>query len=399
MRLLSISFNHLKMFKDGKFSIDFFASDRVPSDDQTVYCITPPLYTNKVLALAGINASGKTSALELLRLAINILNGFPLTMPIARQVAGYFYDDPTFTAVFWDEGIWVLTSKLHRADAVFGDEPDSISFMFQREELYWYGGSSITKKTLGNTKDLLSQCSLALVRETSNTFADGQFISPTISIIATRFAESMTCFFAGSTSLDSLFGMPKGSDHILHVLDSNIEYLHKRSDDSGFDLKFKTEKRPMLIGADELRRVLSSGTLRGLNIVGRLLPVLGSGGYLLVDEIENHLNKQLVNVIVDLFSSGETNPKGATLVFTTHYPEVLDQVHRKDDVYFLVRDESHTTKILKYSDEVKRIENKKSEVFISNHIKGTAPKYADIKALRNLVRDVVNEVNDESAPY
>ena len=119
------------------------------------------------------------------------------------------------------------------------------------------------------------------------------------------------------------------------------------------------------------------------------MKTLESGGVLLVDELENHLNRQLVNVVVDLFASRETNPQGAVLVFTTHYPQLLDHIHRKDDVYFLAHGEAGLTKIVKYGDKVERIENKKSEVFASNYIKGTAPRYVDVRTLRHLVSESV----------
>ena len=115
----------------------------------------------------------------------------------------------------------------------------------------------------------------------------------------------------------------------------------------------------------------------------------------IVDEIENHLNKQLVNVLIDLFQTSDTNPYGATLVFTTHYPEILDRIHRKDNVYFLSRDsQSHRVRAVKYSTKVKRIENKKSEVFLSNYVGGTAPRYSDVQALRDLVRKAVSHAGE-----
>ena len=118
---------------------------------------------------------------------------------------------------------------------------------------------------------------------------------------------------------------------------------------------------------------------------------LRSGGYLLVFEVENHLNRQLVNVVLDLFAAHGANPNGATLVFTTHYPQLLDHVHRKDNVFFLAQRNSGA-RVVKYADRVKRIENKKSEVFASNFVKGTAPRYADVRALKELVAE---EVSDE----
>lgn len=80
---------------------------------------------------------------------------------------------------------------------------------------------------------------------------------------------------------------------------------------------------------------------------------------------------------------------GATLVFTTHYPQLLDHIHRKDNVYFLASTYGNGSKIIKYCTQVKRIENKKSEVFVSNFVKGTAPRYIDVKSLKSLVASEV----------
>lgn len=50
----------------------------------------------------------------------------------------------------------------------------------------------------------------------------------------------------------------------------------------------------------ELEKYLSSGTIKGINILFNAMVVLQSGGYLLVDEIENHLNKSIVINLINL---------------------------------------------------------------------------------------------------
>ena len=182
---------------------------------------------------------------------------------------------------------------------------------------------------------------------------------------------------------------------ILRAFDPEIEYLNTLEDGNLFELKFSRDKTPSTLSRVELERALSSGTLRGLSIVQSAVFALAFGGYFLLDEIENHLNKQLVNVIIDLFVHEDTNPHGAVLVFTTHYPEILDSVHRKDCVYFLTHEADGRTGIVKYSDRIKRIENKKSEVFLSNYIKGTAPRFTDVVALKAFAKSVIEGARHE----
>ena len=59
-------------------------------------------------------------------------------------------------------------------------------------------------------------------------------------------------------------------------------------------------------------------------------------------------------------------------------------------MYVLARDSSFLTQTIKYSERIKRIENKKSEVLINNVIKGSMPKYPDVQAMREFVCEHVN---------
>ena len=90
-------------------------------------------------------------------------------------------------------------------------------------------------------------------------------------------------------------------------------------------------------------------------------------------------------MILDIFKSPRMNPKGACLIFTTHYVEILDLVDRKDDIYITrrSRDEQKLLEIINYQDVVKRNDVKKSEVFLSNYIGGTAPSYENMIALED----------------
>lgn len=136
--------------------------------------------------------------------------------------------------------------------------------------------------------------------------------------------------------------------------------------------------------------LLSRGTVYGAEMVNQAVEILSVGGFLLVDEIEEAINRSLVATVIGLFASPVTNPRGAQLVFTTHYPELLDTLHRKDNVYLLVRGEDGRAEAVKYSERIRRIENKKSEVVLSDMIKGSMPRYPDVQALRDYVRERVN---------
>ena len=63
--------------------------------------------------------------------------------------------------------------------------------------------------------------------------------------------------------------------------------------------------------------------------------VLKDGGYLIVDEIENHFNKEIVSTLIRFFMDGKINKNGGMLIFSTHYPELLDEYDRNDSILLL----------------------------------------------------------------
>lgn len=129
--------------------------------------------------------------------------------------------------------------------------------------------------------------------------------------------------------------------------------------------------------------------LRGGALVGRALETLRAGGYLIVDELENSINKQLVFAIMDLFASPVTNPHGATLLFSTHYPELLDHFTRKDSIWFAVRDGKGFA-LRNLGAYLGRTDLKKSVSFFANRVPGTAPSYAAVRALQDYAERYVH---------
>ncbi|SFG82359.1 AAA family ATPase [Oribacterium sp. WCC10] len=84
----------------------------------------------------------------------------------------------------------------------------------------------------------------------------------------------------------------------------------------------------MLNNPVELNNYLSSGTVKGMVIFTLAQEVLKNGGYIVVDEIENHFNKEIVTTLMRFFMDMKVNKHGGTLIFSTHYPELLDEYDR-----------------------------------------------------------------------
>ncbi|MCL2526241.1 MAG: ATP-binding protein [Coriobacteriia bacterium] len=392
MKLLKACFDGVKLFKDERFEIDFQAKDRVMNLDD-VFPVAPPVHTQKVVALAGINASGKTTVLKLLYMALNILTQRPHILEGITQF-DIFSNKTTVTLYFYLDGdFFKLESQLQIGNSS-GDSAllsaGSVKYHYVEERLWSKKARPATKKDALLFRDTdLRAVRSQLPDEVKRFVSDTTSIAiavlsdeiPEVEQLISSLSSPNKVLFAGDTP-----------PAIIQMFDPSVEYLindHLANSDT-FSLKFKNSDSQVDVYGEQLSSMLSAGTIKGNNVMVRAIAVLQTGGYLIIDEIENHFNKKLVNIIIEMFMSEEYNPHGATLIFSTHYVEILDVISRKDNVYFLIRDDNYEVEVVNYSDRVSRVENKKSEVFASNFIKGTAPKFTEVRSFQNLLKKALN---------
>ncbi|MFD8935442.1 ATP/GTP-binding protein [Streptomyces sp. NPDC059578] len=86
----------------------------------------------------------------------------------------------------------------------------------------------------------------------------------------------------------------------------------------------------------------SSGTRTWIGLMGPVLTTLARGSVLCVDELDARLHPYLVDALVGMFQSAETNRSGAQLLFSTHEASLLGknvrtELHR-DQVWFTEKD-------------------------------------------------------------
>ncbi|MDQ6961384.1 MAG: ATP-binding protein [Mariprofundaceae bacterium] len=79
----------------------------------------------------------------------------------------------------------------------------------------------------------------------------------------------------------------------------------------------------------------SEGTQKLLALSAPIIDTLENGRVLIIDELDNSLHTDLVEAIIKLFNSEDTNPKHAQLIFTTHDTNQLSQkTFRRDQIWF-----------------------------------------------------------------
>jgi len=78
----------------------------------------------------------------------------------------------------------------------------------------------------------------------------------------------------------------------------------------------------------------SNGTQSLYVLLSDILPVLETGGLLIIDEIDIDLHPHMLPIILDLFKFEHTNPKNAQIIFSSHRPEILNLL-KKHQLYLV----------------------------------------------------------------
>jgi uncharacterized protein len=99
----------------------------------------------------------------------------------------------------------------------------------------------------------------------------------------------------------------------------------------------------------------SRGTRALLQLAGPALQAMEAGAVFVVDEVDGSLHPLLAARIISLFQDPQTNPHGAQLLFTTNDATLLGCLHgeevlKRDQIWFVEKDESGATALFPLSD-------------------------------------------------
>lgn len=378
MKILRITVNGLPLFKQ-ELDLLFYTQQRVGEDDkEKLYKIEPNYYLHTACAFIGINASGKTSVLKVINLALNILRNEPINHVESRNILGAC-ERATFKICFLDKknNVYCLKTVITSKKAKAGRYVYSII-----EEKLWEKPISSVKSKKYLTD--FTAISPIAVRNTEEAYLpdDVSFI-----IAHNKKANDRIDVFSllSYTNINILPFTENIPLEVIAFLDPTIEklYFEKVEDKASIHLKFKDEEEIILNNAVELEQYLSSGTIKGIITFSMVKEVLASGGYILVDELENHFNKEIVVTLIRFFMDSSLNKNGSTLIFTTHYSELLDEYDRNDAIYIVRNRNGITAENLSYI--LKRNDIKKSDAYQSGFLEGTTPAYeAYLRLKKNL---------------
>ena len=379
MKLLRITAEGLPLFKE-KLDLIFYARQRVSDEDkENLYPLFSNVYLNPAIAFIGINASGKTSVLKVILLALGILDNDPINHMETREILGET-EKAILNIFFYVES----TRELCRLETVITSEKsktEGITFKIVSESLWTKEISEVlTRKAMLD----FGKKAPAMIRSDREAFLPDD-VSIMIAKNKKTGEQTNTVSLLLFTNINVLPVSEAIPEEVITYLDPTIEYLHfeEKNKKPLIRLKFKEKEEIVLNAPIELNNYLSSGTVKGMITFTLAREVLNDGGYLVVDEIENHFNKEIVGTLMRFFMDSKLNKKGGTLVFTTHYPELLDEYDRNDSIYITRNLNGISAENLIHI--LKRNDIKKSDAYQSGFLQWTTPTYEAYMRLKKSI--------------
>lgn len=374
MKLLKVKVTGLPLL-DESLEIEFVAQQRVSDENaEAMYQILPKIYQNNVVSVIGINASGKTTLLKILSFVISMLNNESINTIACREILDGMVEQVLFESYFSTEN-----QQVHYLKTIIGRKKGR--YYIKDEWLYSKDDTKVkSKKSLYQFEHL----PVSMVRDANEAFLL-EDVSIMVALNKQNLGGIQMVDMLQYTNVNQLSVLESFPPEVIAFFDPSVEYLRldQSRKPSDIRLKFRGEEEIVLNHPAELNRYLSSGTIKGINTFVYAMKTFESGGYLIVDELENHFNKEIVSTLIRFYRDKRVNPKGAVLIFSTHYAELLDEFERNDMIYIVRNRNGITAQNL--ASILKRNDIKKSEAYQSGFLEGTVPLYESYMDLKRVL--------------
>jgi hypothetical protein len=111
----------------------------------------------------------------------------------------------------------------------------------------------------------------------------------------------------------------------------------------------------------------SNGTQHFIYILSKILPILRTGGVVVLDEIETGLHPHIVKKLIELFEDKKINHSNAQIIFSTHqHPLIADRA--KTQIFLAEKDDKNFETEIYRLDEVNGVRN--DENYYQKYIAG-----------------------------
>lgn len=394
MKLLRFIVKGINLYQEDVLEMEFINQQRVCSLDldEEVSHLFNRVYLKNIIGCIGINAAGKTTTLNMVSFILKFYLGKQkLDVQSFKGILDNFKEKVEIEAYFYDKTEGQIVKIITELTT-----QEEYELKILEEKIFFKRISQgINKKTIYdfNQEPKITRTELP---------EDGkQFLLEDVSIFKAVYHNKVIVkdtLLSTNLNLMSLMDINETAflTEILQYLDSSIEYLKEIKSGKKlnlYELKFYNQD-PKVYSLIDLQEVISSGTIKGIKIFSTALEILVEGGYMIIDEIENHLNKSIVISLIELFKSS-VNKNKATLIFTTHYTEIIDNFKRKDILYVVQKD-GRQIAITNLASKDIRNDVSLSALYLNSKLDNlsTSPKYRSYIHLKRAIKEQVYSKDD-----
>ena len=317
-----------KMLEKG-FEVNFLTKTRINKslENDELIELEPGFYYPLETIFIGKNSSGKSTVL----LLINLILGFIRTGRIPVSFMGDQLE-LELDLLFYDKG-YIYSYAGRFAKSGMSDSP----FMNIKEESLGKAPyKENLKKDLSNISFQKENVTESITGGDTSIIANYRFNDT--SILVDLISLDTRNLASTIETIMELYG-EDAFNTLVRLFDDSVESISTiRLDDSTAAFRFKrVNQKEMVVNNSYLRERLSSGTYRGIYLFSSSLIAFLKGGDILIDEIEKSFNRNLIENLLILFKDKRINKMHASLVYSTHYAELLDHGSRCDNINVLHR--------------------------------------------------------------
>lgn len=333
MRILKLKVKGLTLFKSD-LEISFYAQKRVThSNSSNLHHLFLNIYTlNTLLLFSGSDNLNKVIVLDVISFVIHMLNSEPINNIDSKYILNKSKEvlfEVYFTESDKKNDVVVKLIIVIKENKYYSDK-----YIISMINLYYKDANKVkTRKNL---------CMFKGTETYSLDTEKGYFLTiPNYKNL--EFRNIVVKDMLSNNINNTIKNYENFVLGFSPLLDYNIEYITKWS--RGIKLKFRGKEELILKDVSELNKYITSKVIKGLNVLANAVAVFKQGGYLIINNIDYYLDKEIVNILLCLFATRYINRNGATLVFSTQDTELLHNFSREGTAYVV---QSNTLKELAY---------------------------------------------------